>query len=131
MTGLYPGLNLGPLPVDRINRTVGWTLAAGDVTVSKIAHEHIAKDHPLEYADIMAALPGLIANPAFLGQDPAHPHAFYLVDALATAVGSFAMVAIGFKLSKGGTYKVASAYGLKASQVTGRVKAQRLVPLLK
>lgn len=127
---LYPGLNLGPLPVDRINRTAGWQLLAGDVTVSKIAHEHIALAHPIEYADIMAALPGLIANPAFLGQDPSHPHAFYLVDALTTAVGAFAMVAIGFRRSTGGTYKVASAYGLKATQFSGRVKAQRLIPLL-
>lgn len=126
----YKGINLGPLPVDRINRTIGTTLLPGKVTVSKIAHQHIAVDHPNEYADIMAALPGLIANPAFIGQDPAHPHAFYLVDALQTAVGSFALVAIAFTRSKGGTYKVASAYGLKATQFTGRVKAGRVVPLL-
>ena len=97
--------------------------------MSKIAHEHIALAHPDEYADIMAALPGLIANPAFVGRDPAHPHAFYLVDAIPNAVRPFALVAIAFKLSKGGTYKVASAYGLKATQLSGRVKAGRLVPL--
>jgi hypothetical protein len=100
------------------------------VTVSKIAHQHIAVDHPLEYADIMAILPGLIANPAFIGQDPSHPHAFYLVDALQSTVAPFALVAIAFKQSKGGTYKVASAYGLKSTQFTGRCKAGRLVQLL-
>lgn len=125
----YPGLTLGPLPVARINARLGTNLVPGVVTVSKAAHAHIANDHPLEYADIMAALPGLIANPAFIGQDPKHPHAFYLVDALQTTVGSYAMVAIGFTLSPGGTYQVKSAYGLKAYQFTSRVKAGRVVPL--
>ena len=101
---IYPGLTLGSLPVVRINAALGTNLAPGMVTVSKAAHAHIAQKHPLEYADIMAALPGLIADPAFIGQDPKHPHAFYLVDALQTAVGSYAMVAIGFTLSPGGTY---------------------------
>lgn len=53
----YKGLNLGPLPVDRINRTIGSTLLPGNVTVSEAAHRHIALDHPIEYADIMEALP--------------------------------------------------------------------------
>jgi hypothetical protein len=127
---MYKGLNLGPLPVDRINRTIGTALLPGKVTVSKIAHEHIAVKHPLEYAQIMAVLPGLVANPAFIGRDPAHPHAFYLVDSMEVGPGSFAMVAIAFARSKGGTYKVASAYGLKASQLTSRVKTGRVVPLL-
>jgi hypothetical protein len=116
--------------VDRINRTIGTNLAPGNVGLSKVAHKHIAVDHPVEYADIMAALPGVIANPAFIGRDPAHPHAFYLVDALATPVGQFALVAIAFVPAQDGTYKIASAYGLKATQLAGRVKAGRVVPLL-
>ncbi len=133
MTGgppLYPGLTLGLLPVDRINRTCGTALVSGSVTMSKAAHEHIALDHPQEYALIMQALPSLIANPVFIGRDPKHPHAFYLVDALSTPVGSHAMVAIGFALSPGGTYQVKSAYGLKGHQFTSRVKAGRVIPLL-
>lgn len=126
----YPGLTIGPLPVGRINRTLGLNLAPGLVTVSKAAHEHIAVDHPQEYADIMGALTGLIANPAFIGRDPKHPQNFYLVDALPTTVGAFALVAIAFKRSKGGTYKVASAYGIKATQFTSRVKSGRLMTLL-
>lgn len=125
----YPGLTFGLLPVERINARLGTNLVPGMVTVSKAAHAHIANDHSLEYAQIMAALPGLIANPAFIGHDPKHPHAFYLIDALQTAVGSYAMVAIGFALSPGGTYQVKSAYGLKATQFTSRVKAGRVVPL--
>jgi len=125
----YPGLTLGQLPVGRINARLGTNLVPGSVTVSKAAHAHIAIDHPLEYADIMTALPGIIADPAFIGQDPKHPHAFYLLDALQTAVGSYAMVAIGFTLSPGGTYQVKSAYGLKAYQFTSRVKAGRVVAL--
>lgn len=126
---IYPGLTLGPLPVDRINARLGTSLVPGVVTVSKAAHAHIAEDHPLEYAAVMAALPGLIANPAFIGQDPKHPHAFYLLDALQTSVGSYALVAIGFTLSSGNTYQVKSAYGLKAYQFTSRVRAGRIVPL--
>lgn len=126
----YPSLNLGELPVDRINRTIGTVLVAGHVTVSKKAHQHMAEKHSAEYAEMMEALPGMIANPAFIGRDPAHPHAFYLVDSLETKVGSFALVAIAFERSPEGTYKVASAYGLKATQFTSRVKAGRVVPLL-
>lgn len=40
------------------------------VTVTKAARAYIAKNHPLEYAAMMAALPGLIANPAFIGRTP-------------------------------------------------------------
>lgn len=126
----YPRLSLGPLPVDRINRTIGTLLVEGHVTVSKKAHQHIAEKHPDEYAEIMEVLPSLIGNAAFIGRDPAHPHAFYLVDSLETKVGAFAMVAIAFERSSEGTYKVASAYGIKAAQFTSRVKAGRVVPLL-
>ena len=126
----YRRLTLGYLPIVRINRTLGTILVPGVVTVSKMAHAHIAQDHPLEYADIMAALPGIIAAPTFIGLDPKHPHAFYLVDALQTVVGQYALVALGFVPSTGGTYQVKSAYGLKASQFAGRVRAGRVVPLL-
>lgn len=126
----YPGLTLGPLPVLRINATLGSALVPGVVTVSKAAHRHIAEKHPVEYPDIMAVLPGVIANPAFIGRDPAHPHAFYLVDAFIAQNLPFALAAIGFTLTPGSTYPLASAYGLKASQFTSRVKAGRIVPLL-
>jgi len=115
----------------RINATLDTNLPAGIVTVSKAAHAHIAIKHPAEYADIMAVLPGLVINPAFIGRDPAHPHAFYLVDALTVQNLPFAMAAIGFTLTPGNTYPLASAYGLKASQFTSRVKAGRVVPLLR
>lgn len=125
----YPALKLGPLPVGRINATIGTTLVPGRVTVSKAAHKHIALDHPAEYPTIMAALAGIIANPAFIGRDPAHPHAFYLVDALPNPAGPFALVAIGLEMTPGGTYAVKSAYGIKAGQLTSRVKEGRVVPL--
>ena len=129
-SNVFPGLTLGPLPVVRINRTLGTSLAPGNVTVSKQAHRHIAIDHPIEYPAIMAALANIVASPAFVGQDPKHPHAFYLVEAVTSAVGTHALVAIGFQRSKGGTYKVKSAYALKGSQFAGRLTAGRLMPLL-
>lgn len=129
--GNFASLNLGALPVGRINATLGLTLAPGVVTVSKAAHRHIATKHAAEYAEIMQVLPGLVADPAFIGREPAHPHAFYLVDALAVTNLPFAMAAIGFTLTPGRTYPLASAYGLKATQFTSRVKAGRIVPLLR
>jgi hypothetical protein len=122
-------LNLGPLPVSRINATIGTSLAPGEVTVSKAAHAHIALDHPTEYPAIMAALANIVANPAFVGQDPKHPHAFYLVEAVTSPLGSHALVAIGFQRDKTGHYRVKSAYALKASQFAGRLQTGRLVPL--
>lgn len=126
----YPALTLGPLPVDRINRTIGTSLLPGKVTVSKAAHAHIATDHPDEYPAIMAALANIVTAASFIGQDPKHPHAFYLVEPCTSPLGTHALVAIGFRVSPGGTYQVKSAYALKASQFAGRIQAGRLQPLL-
>ena len=64
----YPALDLGPLPVDLINRTLGTELEPGRVRLSARAHRHIAEDHPDDYQTCMAALPGAVAAPTYIGQ---------------------------------------------------------------
>ena len=57
MATRYTALDLGPLPVDLVNRTLGTELDPGRVRLSVRAHRHIAEDHPNGYATCMKALP--------------------------------------------------------------------------
>ncbi len=61
----YSAVDLGPLPVDLINRTLGTELDPGRVRLSARAHRHIAEDRPDDYPTCIGALPGVIAAPTY------------------------------------------------------------------
>jgi hypothetical protein len=123
----YPAVRIGDLPFDKINSALGTDLEAGEVWLSKIAHQHIAVDHPEDYPFIMASLVEIVTGPLYVGQDPKHASNFYLVKPLpAAAPNPHALVAIGFELNRHGSYNVRTAYSINQATVNQRRSAKRL-----
>jgi hypothetical protein len=113
---------VGPLPAERINRALGTELEPADVWVSKACHQHIANDHPDDYAVIKANIVDILTAPTYAGQDPKNGEGFYLVKRIHPPVadGEFALVAIALELNQHGTYNVKSAYIIKQLDVDSR-----------
>jgi hypothetical protein len=63
---------IGALPVDLVCTTLDVELEPGDVILTARAEQHIAKDHPADYAIVMQCLPAAIASPTYIGQSPHH-----------------------------------------------------------
>lgn len=116
----YPALDLGPLPVDLINRTLGTELDPGRVRLSARAHRHLAEDHPDDYRTCMAALPGAIAAPTYIGQAPRHSRNIELVKRVRGLQGWMVLVAVGLEPDRRGDYRVRSSYLVRESAVEGR-----------
>ena len=68
-----PVLELGPLPIDTINCTMGTELEPGDVVFSSAAQVHAARRHPTEYSQCLPHLAKVICNPLYIGDDHKNP----------------------------------------------------------
>lgn len=117
----FKAFRVGPLPVDRINAALGTELDAADVWVSKAAHQHIALDHPDDYAAVRANIVEIIRSPTWAGQDPRHGRNFYLVRRVPVRDGlEPILIAIGLEPSDHGTYSVRTAYAISERDVLNR-----------
>jgi hypothetical protein len=122
-TGRYPALELGELPVDVINATLGTDLAPGRVRLSAAAHRHIAEDHPEDYPTCRLALPQAIADPTLIGQAPRHGRNFELIRRVQDGQGRAILVAIGLEPDDAGSYRVRSCYLISRNKVEARRQA--------
>ena len=123
----YLPIDLGPLPVELINATLGTELEPGRVRLSTQAHRHIAEDHPDDYTTCIAALPDAITTPSFIGQGPGHTRNFEMVRRVARADGQAVLVAIGLEVDDKGEYRVRSCYLISADKVDERRRTRRLL----
>ena len=105
----YVAIDLGELPVEAINRALGTELEPGRARLSARAHEHIAVDHPADYAVCLDLLPQVITNPSFIGQDPRHTENFELVRRVPLQAGAV-LVAVCLEPDGHGAYRVVTAY---------------------
>lgn len=125
----FKPIELGPLPVEMINRTLGTELEAGEVRVSSKAHKHIAEDHAEDYEVVLENIEATITTPTFLGQAPHHARNIELVRRvrLEGRLG-YVLVAVGLEPDDHGSYRVCSAYLIKPDQVESRRLKRRLLP---
>lgn len=122
----YRAFDLGFLPVETINATLGTELAPGRVRLSRQAHRHMAEDHAADYAACLTALPVAVAAPSFVGQAPNHGRNFELLRRIARPDGKIVLVAIGLEPDEAGDYRVRSCYLVTAETVNSRRLAGRL-----
>jgi CO/xanthine dehydrogenase FAD-binding subunit len=126
----YKPLLLGPLPTQAIDATLGTELEPGQVYLSARAHEHIAKDHPADYAVVMRHLPAVVARPTFVGQAPLHARNMELIGRVRVAGRrGHVLVAVGLEPDEGGRYRVRSAYVVEEAKVEVRRQKGYLRPL--
>lgn len=116
----FKAFRIGPLPAPAINAVLGTELDVADVWVSKIAHQHIALDHPEDYAAIKANIIDIVTSPTWVGQDPKHAENFYLVRRVLQGKEDAVLVAIGLEPSAYGTYNVRTAYSIREDDILTR-----------
>ena len=125
----YPAVDLGPLPVDLINRTLGTELDPGRVRLSSRAHRHIAEDHPDDYPTCIAALPRVVDAPTYIGQAPHHARNIELVKRFRGVQGWMVLVAVGLEQDRRGDYRVRSSYLVRESTIEGhRLRGRMFAP---
>jgi len=123
----YKAFNVGPLPVELINKTLDMYLEPGDLWVSKAAHRHIVEKHPDDYRFIIPALSKLISNPQYIGLDTRHKGNFNLICRHSNDEPVRVLVAIGVERTKYGTYNLKSAYRIKQKDIDSRRNKRTLL----
>jgi hypothetical protein len=122
----YPALDLGPLPVELVNATIGTELDPGQVRLSPSAHRHMAEDHPTDYPVCITALAQAIGDPTFIGQAPGHARNFEMIRRIGRPDGRVVLVAISLEPNEAGDYRVRSCYLLEPEKVENRRQEGRL-----
>ena len=112
-------LDLGPLPVDLINRATGLELEPGNAFLSINAQKHAAKRHPLDYSRGLPHVAAVIANPMYLGDDFNNRGKIELVARIA-ALGSALLVAVEITTDHHGRYNVTSFYPIAQWKIDSR-----------
>ena len=125
----YKAVDLGPLPVDAINKALGTELEAGSARLSATSHKHMAEDHAADYAACLAALPSAIAGPTFVGQAPEHTRNFEIIKRVPRPDRKAVLIAINMEPDERGAYRVVSCYLIEPEKVDARRAARRLVQL--
>ncbi|WP_365829715.1 hypothetical protein [Brevundimonas sp.] len=118
-------LNLGPLPVDEINRTLGHDLDPGDVIFSSAAQTHAARRHPEDFPRCLPHVGGVVSNPDFLGDDLKND-GIELV-ARIPALGGGLLVALLVEPDANGNYNVLSCYPVGNAKIENRRQNGRLI----
>ena len=116
----YPPCDLGQLPVDTINRTLGTELLPGPVRLSTTAHQHAAKDHPDDYPVCEPLIQQVISDPAFIGQAPRHARDIELLRRVPGGSGDAVLVAVGIEMNEAGNYAVRSFYLITEAELSAK-----------
>lgn len=113
----YPALDLGYLPTEIINRTLGIELEPGPVHMNRLAHRHAAEAHPDDYPICRQHIAEVIRDPTFIGQAPKHRENIELLRRLREPPGSAVLVAVSLGLDESGRYRVRSCYLVTEDQI--------------
>jgi len=119
-------LNLGPLPVDVINRTLGHDLEPGDVIFSSSAQKHAFARHPDDFGKCLPHVGPIVGRPDFLGDDFKNTGAIELVSRV-PILGSGVLVAVLIVPDRNRCYRVKSCYPVGYSKIEGRRQSGRLI----
>ena len=105
---------------ERFNQLTGQNLPVGDIYQSEGLAAHVQKRHPAEIGNL-AHIPGIIADPDYVGHNPKEPESIELVKVIDNNV----MVCI--KLDKIENYLyVASVYNITDAKLHNRLHSGRL-----
>jgi phage-Barnase-EndoU-ColicinE5/D-RelE like nuclease3 len=112
-------LDLGQLPIELIERTLGLELDPGEVVFSVGAQIHAAKKHPHDFASYLPFVGTVVANPLYLGDDARNRDKIEFISRLPGQQGGL-LVAVEVCRDVHGKYNVCSIYTVKQSQIEAR-----------
>ncbi len=119
-------LELGELPVEYINASLGLELDPGPAILSGVASKHAEKHHPDDYAICLPHIAGILARPLYIGDDFKNRDNIELVGRIPT-ISSHILVAVKIVPDGEGRYRVASFYRISQQKVERRKASGHLV----
>ncbi|QCK87240.1 hypothetical protein E8L99_16490 [Phreatobacter aquaticus] len=120
-------IQVGRLPVETINRTLGTELDAGEVIFSSRAQQHAQSRHPNDYPLILPHIVSLVADPLYIGDDWKNGGKIEFIGKIPVPDGtSHVLVAISIEPDDHGNYHIASAYRIAEQTVMKRREKMHL-----
>ncbi|MCW9036026.1 MAG: hypothetical protein OQJ97_17525 [Rhodospirillales bacterium] len=120
-------LELGPLPIEKINRALSLELKPGNVILPIANQQHAMKRHPKEYPYCFPYVGAAIQNPMYIGDDHRNHGKIELIGGLPGIKNRMLLVAINIEITDEGVYKVSSFYPVSRNKIDNRVRKKFLV----
>jgi hypothetical protein len=121
-------LDLGPLPVAKINATLGSSLVLADVHYSVRAQYHSFTRHPTDFELCRRYVGQIVSSPDYIGQAPGQIDGFELIGEIPSEQ-AIILVAIKLRLDKAGRYIVASTYPIDSNKLERRLRKGFIKPV--
>ena len=119
--GKLPDVDLGPMPHDLVNDTLGLEIMPGNVVLSGGAQVHAQRNHSNDYDRCLPFVKKIVADPLYLGDD------FKLrnsgkIEFVGRSVANKenVLVAISLEIDPRGNYHVHSFYPISEAKVQNR-----------
>jgi hypothetical protein len=126
VTELTP-LDLGPLPVAKINTVLGSSLVAADAHFSIRAQSHSLTRHPADFELCRRYVGRIVSAPDYIGQAPGQADGFELIGEVPQE-GAIILVAIKMRVDRAGRYIVASTYPIDRNKLERRLRKGFIKP---
>lgn len=126
ITDLTP-LDLGPLPVARINAVLGSSLVAANAHFSIRAQSHSLMRHPADFELCRRYIGQIVSTPNYIGQAPGQAHGFELIGEVPQE-SAIILVAIELRVDRAGRYIVASTYPIDRNKLERRLRKGFIKP---
>ncbi|KAA0592973.1 hypothetical protein J2848_005670 [Azospirillum lipoferum] len=114
-------LDLGPLPVDAINKALSLELEAGTAVLIPAIQLHVLRRHPEDYERLLPHVASVVNAPQFIGDDIRNPGKIELI-ARVPSVDSVLLVAVDVEVNANGQYEVRSFYPIAEDKVQNRLR---------
>jgi hypothetical protein len=114
----YKDVDLGPMPVDDINRTLGLELEPGEVVFSAASQRHAESRHEDDFARCLAFVAFAVKEPVYIGDDLRNGGKIELVRRMSTKEGL--LVALTIAQDENRRYHVCSMYPISQSTIDKR-----------
>lgn len=111
-------IDLGPLPVEVINATLGLELEPGNAVLTVGAQKHVHSRHPKDFAVHLAHVGMVIKAPSYMGDDFKNSGKIELIRRVPGPTGL--LVALVIEPDEDGRYHVASFYTVTQSRIDQR-----------
>jgi hypothetical protein len=120
-------LDLGPLPVAKINGVLGSSLTAADAHFSVRAQSHSLTRHPDDFELCRRYVGQIVSNPDYIGQAPGQNDGFELIGEIPHEQ-AIILVAIKLRVDRAGRYIVASTYPIDRNKLERRLRKGFIKP---
>jgi hypothetical protein len=119
-------LELGPLPVEVIEATLGIEIEPGPVVFTVSNQKHSAVRHPDDFGRCLPHIGAVVANPTYLRDDFKNGGKIELI-ARVSALGSGLLIAVEIEPDEFGRYRIASMYPVSQKKIDNRREAGTLL----